>query len=132
MRAVLDASAAIEIALDGKAAGRLFEILAGAEEVIAPELLIPELVNTVWKYQQFGQLDLAKCDLALAFAVGLVDRLVSHAEIYREAFAMSRAHRSRAAYDMFYLALARREDAALLTLDTALKKAALREGIRVA
>ncbi len=89
-------------------------------------------MNAIWKYQQFGQLDLAKCDLALAFAVGLVDRLVSHAEIYREAFALSRAQLTRAAYDMFYLALAQREDAVLLTLDGTLKKEAKRAGIRVA
>jgi len=132
LRAVLDASAAIEIALDGKAAATLLDALADAEEVIAPELLIAELVNAIWKYHRFGQLDLAKCDLALALAVGLVDRLVSHAEIYREAFALSRAQQSRAAYDMFYLALARREDAALLTLDGGLKKQALRQGIRIA
>ncbi len=34
-------------------------------------------------------------------------------------------------YDMFYLALARREDAMLLTLDKALAKEAVRQGIRV-
>jgi predicted nucleic acid-binding protein len=57
--------------------------------------------------------------------------LISHSEIYREAFALSRAQKSRAAYDMFYLALARREDAVLLTLDGTLKKEAKRAGIRV-
>jgi predicted nucleic acid-binding protein len=52
-------------------------------------------------------------------------------ELYREAFALTRAQQSRAAYDMFYLALARREDAVLLTLDSTLKKEARRAGIRV-
>lgn len=52
-------------------------------------------------------------------------------EIYREAFALTRAQQSRAAYDMFYLALARRENAVLLTLDATLKKEAERAGIRV-
>jgi predicted nucleic acid-binding protein len=52
-------------------------------------------------------------------------------ELYREAFALTRAQQRRAAYDMFYLALARREDAALLTLDSTLKKEARRAGIRV-
>jgi predicted nucleic acid-binding protein len=129
---VLDASAAIEIALDGKAAAHLAAMLASAEEVLAPELLLAEIVNALWKYQQFAQLDVAKCDLALVFAVGLVDRLVSHTELYREAFALSRAQRTRAAYDMFYLALAQREDAVLLTLDGTLKKEAKRAGIGVA
>jgi len=132
VRVVLDASAAVEIALDGKSAQELSRMLAESEEVIAPQLLIAEVVNAVWKYHQLAEFELAKCEKALELAIGLVDRLISHREIYREAFALSRAQKSRAAYDMFYLALALREDAVLLTLDGTLKKEAKRAGIRVA
>jgi len=131
VRVVLDANAAVEVALEGKAAGLLSAVLAQSEEVIAPELLVPEVVNAVWKYHQFAEFDLGKCEKILELAVGLVDRLISHREIYREAFALSRAQKTRTAYDMFYLALARREDAVLLTLDGTLKKEARRAGIRV-
>ena len=131
MRVVLDANAAVEVALEGKAAGPLSAMLSQSEEVIAPELLVPEVVNAVWKYHQFAEFDLSKCEKILELAVGLVDRLISHRAIYREAFALSRAQKSRAAYDMFYLALALREDALLLTLDGTLKKEAKRAGIRV-
>ena len=131
MRVVLDANAAVEVALEGKSAGPLSAILSQSEEVIAPELLVPEIVNAIWKYHQFAEFDLVKCEKILELAVGLVDRLISHGEIYREAFALTRAQQSRAAYDMFYLALARREDAVLLTLDGTLKKEARRAGIRV-
>jgi len=131
VRVVLDANAAVEVALEGKAAGALSAVLSQSEEVIAPELLVPEVVNAVWKYHQFAEFDLGKCEKILELAVGLVDRLISHREIYREAFALSRAQKTRTAYDMFYLALARREDAVLLTLDGTLKKEARRAGIRV-
>jgi len=131
VRVVLDANAAVEVALEGKAAGLLSAVLAQSEEVIAPELLVPEIVHAVWKYHQFAEFDLGKCEKILELAVGLVDRLISHRAIYREAFALSRAQKSRAAYDMFYLALALREDAVLLTLDGTLKKEAKRAGIRV-
>jgi len=131
VRVVLDANAAVEVALEGKAAGLLSAVLAQSEEVIAPELLVPEIVNAVWKYHQFAEFDLGKCEKILELAVGLVDRLISHREIYREAFALSRAQKTHAAYDMFYLALALREDAVLLTLDGTLKKEAKRAGIRV-
>ena len=131
MRVVLDANAAVEVALEGKAAGLLSAVLAQSEEVIAPELLVPEIVNAVWKYHQFAEFDLGKCEKILELAVGLVDRLISHRAIYREAFALSRAQKTHAAYDMFYLALALREDAVLLTLDGTLKKEAKRAGIRV-
>ena len=131
MRLVIDASAAVEIALDRRGAARLVEIVSEADEVLAPELLVAEVVNTVWKYHQFEGLDLNTCDRALRFAVGLVDTLVSHKEICHEAFHLSRSERRRAAYDMFYLALARREDAAFMTLDNALRKEAVRQGIRI-
>jgi predicted nucleic acid-binding protein len=131
LRVVLDANAAIEVALEGKAARSLSATLFQSEEVIAPELLIPEIVNAIWKYHQFAEFDLGKCEKILELAVGLVDRLISHREIYREAFALSRAQKTRAAYDMFYLALALREDAILLTLDGTLKKEARRAGVRV-
>jgi predicted nucleic acid-binding protein len=131
VRVVLDANAAVEVALAGRAAGPLSAKLSEAAEVIAPELLIPEVVNAVWKYHQFAEFDLGKCERLLELAIGLVDRFVSHREIYREAFALSRIQKSRAAYDMFYLTLARREDAVLLTLDGTLKKEAKRAGIRV-
>ncbi|MDP9112559.1 MAG: type II toxin-antitoxin system VapC family toxin [Acidobacteriota bacterium] len=131
MRVVLDANAAVEVALEGKAAGHLSAKLSDSEEVIAPELLFPEIVNAVWKYHQFAEFDLSRCEKVLELAVGLVDRFVSHRDIYREAFALSRIQQSRAAYDMFYLALALREDAVLLTLDATLKKEAKRAGIRV-
>jgi predicted nucleic acid-binding protein len=131
VRVVLDANAAVEVALEGKAAGSLSALLSQSEEVIAPELLVPEIVSAIWKYHQFAEFDLGKCEKLLELAVGLVDRFISHREIYREAFALRRAQKSRAAYDMFYLALALREDAVLLTLDSTLKKAAKRAGIRV-
>jgi predicted nucleic acid-binding protein len=128
---VLDANAAVEVALEGKAAGPLSAMLSRSEEVIAPELLVPEIVNAILKYHQFAEFDLDKCEKILELAIGLVDRLISHKEIYREAFVLSRAQKTRAAYDMFYLALALREDAVLLTLDGTLKKEARRAGIRV-
>jgi len=86
--------------------------------------------NTIWKYHQFEHLNIDVCDRALEFAFGLIDLLVPGKELYREAFLLARAAR-QATYDMFYVALARREDAAFLTLDAALKKEAGRQGVRV-
>ena len=72
MRIVLDASAAVEIALDGKHAARLDEVLEESEEVLAPDLLLAEIVNSIWKYHEFQQLELNTCVRALDFAVGRV------------------------------------------------------------
>jgi predicted nucleic acid-binding protein len=131
MRVVLDASAAVEIALRHDRAVEFGRLLQEADEVLAPELLVAEVVNTVWKYHQFEKLSATVCDHALERAIGLVDRLIPGERIYREAFLLARAGR-RPAHDMFYLAVARREDAALLTTDVGLRREAARQGIRVA
>ena len=90
-----------------------------------------EVVNTIWKYHQFERMSLPACDRALERALGLVDTLVSTKEIWSAAFLLARtAHKP--AYDMFYLALASREDAALVTTDAALRRQAEAQGIRVA
>jgi predicted nucleic acid-binding protein len=128
---VLDASAAIEVALQRKQAARFASILEEADVVLAPDLFVPEVVNTIWKYHLFERLSLNVCDRALEAALGLVDAFVSSKEVSSEAFLLARTAR-RPAYDMFYLALARREDAAFLTTDAALRKEAERQGIRVA
>lgn len=129
MKVVLDASSAVEVALNRKRAAELARILADAEVVIAPDLLIPEVTNVIWKYHQLEDLDLASCENALTTAVKLPDRLVPTVELHREAFLLARSLR-RPAYDMFYLALARREDAALMTLDTGLRKEAQKQSVR--
>jgi predicted nucleic acid-binding protein len=120
-----------EVALQRSQAARFAGILKEADVVLAPELFVPEVVNTIWKYHQFEHLGLTACDRALEAALGLVDALVSSKEIYGEAFLLARTVR-RSAHDMFYLALARREDATFLTTDSALKKEAKRQGIHVA
>ena len=129
MRLVLDASGAIEVVLSRTKAAAFAQALGEADEVLAPDLFVAELVNTVWKYHQFESLDLNVCDQALEHALSLIDALVPCKELYREAFLLARSAR-RPAYNMFYLSLARQEDAAFLTTDSALKKEAARQGIR--
>jgi predicted nucleic acid-binding protein len=130
LKVVLDASAAVEVALDGKHAERLSELIAEASVRLAPEMLLPEVANALWKYHQFERLQEIACLRALAFAAGLVDSLVSNSSLAREALSMGIAAKTPI-YDMFYLALAQREDATLLTLDAKLRKAAVRQGVRV-
>ncbi len=112
-------------------ASRLKALLDESDQVLAPDLLVPEFVNALWKYHQFNQLSLELCGEALTVLLNLVETFVPSTEIYRDAFALSRTQKTRAAYDMFYLALALREDAVLLTLDGTLKKEARRAGVRV-
>ena len=131
MKVVLDASAALEVALNRKNASSFAKTLQDADLRLAPDLLVPEAVNAAWKEHHFGGCDLGVCEEALDIILNLVSAWVSCAELYREAFHMSLLARTPV-YDMFYLALARREDATLLTLDAKLRKEAVRQGVRVA
>jgi predicted nucleic acid-binding protein len=131
VKVVLDANCAMEIAFNKTGAGRLKALLAESEEVLAPDLIVPEFVNGVWKLYQFTETNLGLCDQALGTLLEMIDTFVPSHEIYRDAFALSRAQKTRAAYDMFYLALALRENAILLTLDATLKKEGRRAGVRV-
>jgi len=130
VRLVLDASAAIEVVLNRGKASQLIPLLEAADGVFAPDLLVSEVVNTFWKYHQFENLDLDTCERGIELALHLIDTLVPSKELYREAFLLARTAR-RPAYDMFYLTLAKREDAGLLTMDGALKKEAERQAVRV-
>lgn len=131
MKIVLDASATVGIALNRAASDRFRTVMEEAEETIAPDLLIAEVVNAIWKSHEFEKLDLKICDRAIEEFPRLINRIIPSQDLYREAFALSRATH-KPAYDMFYLALAQREDAVLLTMDQSLKKEAARRGIRVA
>ncbi len=117
------------IALQRKQAARLESVVEEADVILAPDLFVAEVVNTIWKLHQFEQWSLDVCDRALKAALGLADVFVPSMELHAEAFLLARTAR-RPAYDMFYLALARREDATLLTMDTQLRKEALRQGVR--
>lgn len=131
MTVVLDANAAIDFLLDGRDSARLAAILKSADEIIAPDLLFVELANAIGKMHRFKNLSLYLCDFALQGAEDLLDRAVPCRELYRDAFALARTSQ-RSAYDMLYLALARREAATLLTLDASLKKEAEHQGIPTA
>ena len=131
MKAVLDTNCALEIAFNKTDAVKLKTLLDESDAVLAPDLIIPEFVNVLWRLHRLSRLSLSLCQEAGELLFDLVGTFVPSQEIYREAFALTRAQQSRAAYDMFYLALARRENAVLLTLDGTLKKEAKRAGIRV-
>jgi predicted nucleic acid-binding protein len=130
VRLVLDTGAAVAVVLHLPEGRRFEQPLEQADLVLAPDLMVAEVVNTIWKYHQFEGLSLEVCDRALGHALGLVDVFVPCKELSREAFLLARTT-ARPAYDMFYLALALREDAFLLTRDAALRKEAQWQGVGV-
>ncbi len=109
MNLVLDASA-VYVILSGAGAD---DVLRAAEDVSAPDLLVPELLNARWKMLRAGR-DAPTLELILAFLERI--RLLPSVEYAAEADALARAL-DHAVYDCLYAAVAGRADATLVTAD---------------
>lgn len=122
---VLDASAAVRLILADPDAADLAERVGGAALVLAPELMLTELANTLWKLQRADRLNELDPQELLAEARELVDRLEPDRHLQAEALALA-CHLNHPAYDCLYLALARREAASLISSDRRLNALAER------
>ena len=122
---VLDASAAVRLALGDAAASGLAESIRSAALVLAPELMLTEVANTFWKLQRADQLAGLNPQQLLLDARELVDRVEPDRHLQAEALALA-CHLNHPVYDCLYLALARREAATLVSADRRLNALAER------
>ena len=130
MIVVLDASSAVELVLKRERSGEVRTSIVEADWVIVPSMYVSEITNVFWKYHQFENLPAAVCEESIVRALKLPDEFVSEQDLFREAFSMACAAHMPA-YDMFYLVLARRNDALLVTEDTGLRQYAPKQSVRV-
>ena len=110
---VLEASAVIRIMEGAPQAVPLQEALLRANLVVAPELMLTEVANALWRLQRAGQLKADGLQERLTRAAELVDHIEPDRHLQVEALALA-CHLDHPVYDCLYLALARREAAALL------------------
>ncbi|MEA5399120.1 type II toxin-antitoxin system VapC family toxin [Synechococcus sp. BA-124 BA4] len=122
---VLDASAAVRLILGDPAAAAMAEQIREAAVVLAPELMLTEVANTLWKLQRAGHLADLDPQQLLAEARDLVDRVEADRDLQAEALALA-CHHDHPVYDCLYLTLARREAATLISLDRRLQQLAER------
>jgi len=92
-------------------------------ELIAPELVLAEIASAFWKYVRVNQLAAETAGAMLAQAPSAFARIVSLQELLPAAFQLSLSIQ-HPVHDCFYLALARRESAPLVTADKRLAAAA--------
>jgi predicted nucleic acid-binding protein len=122
---VLDASAAVRLILGDPAAAALAQPIGEAALVLAPELMLTEVANTLWKLRRADQLITLDPQQLLADARDLVDRVEPDRHLQAEALALA-CHLNHPVYDCLYLALARREAATLISTDRRLRALAER------
>jgi len=127
---VLDASAAIEIALQ-KEKGILFQkILLESDLVIAPDTFPSEITNVFWKYGFYANMEKDKCEKGIDYCLDLVDDYIDTKSICREVFFES-INNEHSSYDIFYLVVARRHNAAIITKDKKMITTAKKLNIKV-
>ncbi len=122
---VLDASAAVRLILGDPAATSLARQLREAVLVLAPELMLTEVANTLWNLQRARQRSDLDPQQLLADAHDLVDRVEPDRHLQAEALALA-CHLNHPVHDCLYLALARREAAPLISADQRLLRLAER------
>ncbi|WP_304224960.1 type II toxin-antitoxin system VapC family toxin [Gracilinema caldarium] len=116
MRVVLDASAAIEIALEREHSKIFLEKVKNSSVVLAPDTFVSEVTNVFWKYKKFQQFTDDVCIAGIEFCINLVDIFVDSKELWREAY-LEGIKNNSSPYDMFYLVVARRNVAKILSCD---------------
>lgn len=116
MTIVVDASVALKWLLpepDSVAAER---VVSAGDALIAPTLLVAETCSAVWKRLRRGEVTTEHADLVVARLPQLLDRLIADALLALAALRIAREI-DHPVYDCFYLALAERENAPLVTAD---------------
>jgi predicted nucleic acid-binding protein len=121
MKVVLDASAGIAGAMGREAAPGVVDAINRATTVLAPDLYVAEVTSGFWKYVITGNLTIEEAMARLVDALKFVEHRVPAPELAAEALREASARR-HAVYDLYYVVLARREGAVLVTLDTRLRK----------
>ena len=119
MTVVIDVSSALDVLLQKGNAEKYGKILQLSTLVLAPDLYVSELVNTLWKYHNAKILNHDECTKYIEKGLGLVDKFIDSREIWQEAFSEGVNNR-HSTYDMFYLVTARRNNGILMTSDSVL------------
>jgi predicted nucleic acid-binding protein len=98
--------------------------------VLAPELFVAEVGNALWKYVSSEQIERDEAVRLFFESRTLVDVNVAHLELADEAFAAA-IQQDHPIYDLLYAILARRNAAAVMTMDRRLADLLARMDIEV-
>ena len=112
----LDASVVVRIIEGSPEALVMHEAVVAADLVLAPELMLTEVANALWRLQRAGQLEATGLQQRLSRAADLVDHIQPDRTLLPEALALA-THLDYPVYDCLYLVLARREVSLLLSAD---------------
>jgi predicted nucleic acid-binding protein len=113
---VVDASVAIKWFIQEPDRTEARRLLEPDKRLLAPELLVAEVANAMWKRVMAGEGHARQAPLTAASLPRFFARLVSLPPLTARALEIA-AELRHPVYDCFYLALAETEDATLVTAD---------------
>lgn len=129
MSLVVDASVAAKWVLPEAGSVRAEELFLSGEALIAPSLVVAEIGNAICKRAVQGEMRSEQALVALNTAISLFNDLVPMESLGARAASLAIELR-HPIYDCFYLALAERERATLITADEPLFAAARKARVK--
>jgi predicted nucleic acid-binding protein len=130
MTTVVDASVAVKWVLPEADSDRAAAIRTTDDDLIAPSLAYAEIGSAIWRAVFRGDVPAREAPENLQIAVAHYQRIVPLEEFAERAIELAISLR-HPIYDCFYLALAERESAPLVTADEAMIAAARKAKIKV-
>ena len=120
---IVDANVAVAWYLPESRSSAALALLADGTQVIAPELILAEIGNATWKRCRRGEVSTEDAVHIVEQAAAVFAKLVPLHELASAAMRLS-ARLDHPIYDCFYLALAERERAPIVSADAKLLAAA--------
>jgi len=130
MNGAIDVCGAMEILLHKEKAGKFSKVLYESTLVVAPDLYVCELVNTLWKYHTAKILTKDKCIQLIQDGINYVDKFIDSKKIWQEAFSEG-INNKHSIYDMLYMVTARRNSGFLITSDSVLAAICKKNNVQV-
>jgi predicted nucleic acid-binding protein len=113
---VVDASVAVKWFLDEPGDREARALVERSEALIAPELIVAEVLNAIWKRLLAGDADIRQGPRVAAVLPEVLAQIASLGPLAARALEIA-AELRHPAYDCFYLALAEERRAKLVTAD---------------
>ena len=130
MTVILDVSGVMHLLLNKNKAEIFDEIIQEADLVLAPNIYISELTNALWKHHTIEGYSINDCINYIDEGLNYINRYVDNYLFWQEAF-LEGANNKHSVYDMFYMVVARKYDAVLLTDDSDLARICKENGVDV-
>jgi predicted nucleic acid-binding protein len=116
MALIVDASVAIKWFVDEPGSNSARQLWRDEARLLAPDLIVPEVCNTIWRKVRIGQAAPAQAqEVVVRMQQGVLEFRPT-LPLAARAMAVSLAL-DHPAYDCFYLALAEREQSVVVTAD---------------